>query len=125
MIWCDSEIFEHYGVDLPTGDWTFADVLEIAKKLTGTDPVTGQETYGIQLDAMGQNNLWFNYVLCANSLGATVYAEARELVDHHRMPYAEVRITDEQGRLVAIFTSGGYRKSDMKLEGVQPPDSSQ
>ncbi|MBR2234828.1 MAG: PaaI family thioesterase [Prevotella sp.] len=58
-------------------------------------------------------------------LGATVYAEARELVDHHRMPYAEVRITDEQGRLVAIFTSGGYRKSDMKLEGVQPPDSSQ
>ena len=59
------------------------------------------------------------------SLGATVYAEARELVDHHRMPYAEVRITDEQGRLVAIFTSGGYRKSDMKLEGVQPPDSSQ
>ncbi len=58
-------------------------------------------------------------------LGATVYAEARELVDHHRMPYAEVRITDEQGRLVAIFTSGGYRKSDMKLEGVLPPDSSQ
>ncbi|MBR6998494.1 MAG: PaaI family thioesterase [Prevotella sp.] len=58
-------------------------------------------------------------------LGATVYAEARELVDHHRMPYAEVSITDEQGRLVAIFTSGGYRKSDMKLEGVQPPDSSQ
>ena len=58
-------------------------------------------------------------------LGATVYAEARELVDHHRMPYAEVRITDEQGRLVAIFTSGGYRKSDMKLEGVQPPNSSQ
>ena len=58
-------------------------------------------------------------------LGATVYAEARELVDHHRMPYAKVRITDEQGRLVAIFTSGGYRKSDMKLEGVQPPDGSQ
>ena len=58
-------------------------------------------------------------------LGATVYAEARELVDHHRMPYAEVRITDEQGRRVAIFTSGGYRKSDMKLEGVQPPDGSQ
>ena len=58
-------------------------------------------------------------------LGATVYAEARELVDHHRMPYAEVSITDEQGRLVAIFTSGGYRKSDMKLEGVQPPDGSQ
>lgn len=81
VIWCDSEIFEHYGVDLPTGDWTFADVLEIAKKLTGTDPVTGQETYGIQLDAMGQNNLWFNYVLCANSLGATVYEYGETLKD--------------------------------------------
>lgn len=51
-------------------------------------------------------------------LGATVYAEARELVDHHRMPYAEVRVTDEQQRLVAIFTSSGYRKQEQKLEGV-------
>jgi len=51
-------------------------------------------------------------------LGATVYAEARELVNHHRMPYAEVRVTDEQQRLVAIFTSSGYRKQEQKLEGV-------
>ena len=40
-----------------------------------------------------------------------VYAEARELVDHKRMPFAEVRLTDEEGRLVAIFTSSGYRKN--------------
>ena len=52
-------------------------------------------------------------------LGATVYAEATELVDHHRMPYAEVRITDEQGRLVAIFTSSGYRKQGATLD-VEP-----
>ena len=51
-------------------------------------------------------------------LGTTVYAEARELVDHHRMPYAEVRLTDEQDRLIAIFTSGGYRKEEHRLEGV-------
>lgn len=44
-----------------------------------------------------------------------VYAEARELVDHRRMPYAEVRLTDEQGNLVAIFTASGYRK-DIKLD---------
>ena len=56
-------------------------------------------------------------------LGATVYAEARELVDHHRMPYAEVRLTDDENHLIAIFTSGGYRKLDTKLEGVQPPDA--
>ena len=51
-------------------------------------------------------------------LGTTIYAEATELVDHHRMPYAEVRVTDEENRLIAIFTSGGYRKQDFKLEGV-------
>lgn len=39
-----------------------------------------------------------------------IYAEAREIVNHHRMPYAEVRVTDEAGELIAIFTSSGYRK---------------
>ena len=51
-------------------------------------------------------------------LGATVYAEAKELVDHQRMPYAEVRITDERQQLVAIFTSSGYRKQRHVLELV-------
>ena len=54
-------------------------------------------------------------------LGTTVYAEARELVDHYRMPYAEVRLTDEEDHLIAIFTSGGYRKQEFKLEGVDSP----
>ena len=39
-----------------------------------------------------------------------VYAEATELVNHHRLPFAEVRLTDEEGRLVAVFTSSGDRK---------------
>lgn len=39
-----------------------------------------------------------------------LYAEGHELVNHHRLPFAEVRITDESGDLVAIFTSTGYRK---------------
>lgn len=39
-----------------------------------------------------------------------VYAEAHELINHHRMPYAEVIIKDEDGETVAIFTSSGYRK---------------
>jgi acyl-CoA thioesterase len=39
-----------------------------------------------------------------------VYAEAQEIVNHRRMPFAQVRITDEQDRVVAIFTSSGFRK---------------
>ena len=45
-----------------------------------------------------------------------VYAEAQEIVDHKRMPFVEVRITDDEGTLVAIFTSSGYRKNDCPIE---------
>lgn len=40
-----------------------------------------------------------------------VYAEARELVSHHRLPFIEVRITDENGEVLAMVTSSGYRRS--------------
>lgn len=43
-----------------------------------------------------------------------VYAEAQEVFNHHRIPFIEVRLTDESGELVAIMTSSGYRK-DMEL----------
>jgi len=42
--------------------------------------------------------------------GETLYAEGHELVNHHRLPFAEVRVTDNSGDLVAIFTATGYRK---------------
>ena len=45
-----------------------------------------------------------------------VYAEANEIVNHPRLPYAEVKITDEQGELVAIFTSSGYRKQGAVID---------
>jgi acyl-CoA thioesterase len=32
------------------------------------------------------------------------------------MPFAEVRLTDEQGELVAVFTSSGYRKEQVRIE---------
>ena len=51
-----------------------------------------------------------NISFFANVSEGYVYAEATEIVNHRRMPYAEVKITDEQGRLLAIFTSSGYRK---------------
>lgn len=40
----------------------------------------------------------------------SLFAEAKELVDHHRMPYCEVKVTNDRGDLVAIFTGTGYRK---------------
>lgn len=40
-----------------------------------------------------------------------VYAEAAEVFNHHRIPFVEVRITDDSGELVAVMTSSGYRKN--------------
>lgn len=42
-----------------------------------------------------------------------VYAEAVEVFNHARVPFIEVRIYDEAGELVAVFTSSGYRKKDL------------
>ena len=39
-----------------------------------------------------------------------VYAEAVEVFNHHRIPFIEVRITDEAGELLGVMTSSGYRK---------------
>lgn len=41
-----------------------------------------------------------------------VYAEAEEVFSHARVPFIEVRIIDEEGKLVAVLTSSGYRKKE-------------
>lgn len=42
-----------------------------------------------------------------------VYADAREVYPHRRVPFIEVCLSDESGELIAVMTSSGYRKSDM------------
>ena len=48
-------------------------------------------------------------------VGAVVTAEAHEVVDHRRLPFCEVRITDDEGQLLAVFTASGYRKEGVTL----------
>lgn len=52
----DKKIFDDYGLDYPDETWTWEDVLEAAQKMTGTDPVTGEETYGYYID--GSSSDW-------------------------------------------------------------------
>lgn len=61
-----------------------------------------------------------NITFLANVSEGYVYAEARELVDHPKMPFAEVRVTDETGRLLVVFTSGGYRKKGAVIDADRP-----
>ncbi|MDR2774559.1 MAG: hotdog fold thioesterase [Tannerella sp.] len=39
-----------------------------------------------------------------------LYAEAREIFSHSRLSNCEVKITNEQGELIATFNGTGYRK---------------
>lgn len=48
-----------------------------------------------------------------------IYAEAVEAFSHAKIPFVEVRISDEAGNLVAVFTSSGYRKkTELDLDSL-------
>ena len=69
-----------------------------------------QLTFGVE------NNIV--YVKSAHE-GDTLTAEAREVVNHHKLPYVDVRITNQQGDLCCIVTGIGYRKKDtLPVDGL-------
>ena len=65
-------------------------------------------------------NTTSNIVFVRSANKGTIYAEARAIVNHHRMPYGEVKVTDAEGNLLAIFTSSGYRKEGRVIEFDKP-----
>ena len=44
-----------------------------------------------------------------------ITAQAQELVNHHHLPFCEVRVTDDAGNLLAVFTASGYRKEGLSV----------
>lgn len=76
----DKQIFDHYGLELPDASWTWEDLVELGKKMTGTDPVTGTPTWGIrmtQTDSVG--NRYFNYQLIASAYDAKAFFYGKTL----------------------------------------------
>jgi acyl-CoA thioesterase len=50
-------------------------------------------------------------------LGDHLIAECRELFDHHRLPYCDMRITNQHGHLLAAMTDLAYRmKQDFPFD---------
>jgi acyl-CoA thioesterase len=62
----------------------------------------GQLTFGIS------NSMMF---VSSARLGDTLRAEAISVADHHKIPAVEVRVTNQEGRLICHVTGMGYRKS--------------
>ncbi|EGQ16227.1 phenylacetic acid degradation protein PaaD [Prevotella dentalis DSM 3688] len=54
-------------------------------------------------------NASITYVKSAR-LGDRLTAEGHEVVNHHKMPFAEVRVCNQHQELLAVFTASGYRK---------------
>ena len=62
----------------------------------------GQLTFGINSSIM--------FVASARE-GDVLRAEAVGICDHHKIPAVEVRVTNQEGRLVCHVTGMGYRKN--------------
>ena len=62
---------------------------------------SGQLTFGIQ------NNIMF---VSSAREGDVLRAEAVGVCDHHKIPAVEVRVTNQDGRLICHVTGMGYRK---------------
>lgn len=64
--------------------------------------VRGQLTVGIN------NSIMF---VASAKEGDLLRAEAVSVCDHHKIPAVEVRVTNQDGRLICHVTGMGYRKS--------------
>lgn len=42
-------------------------------------------------------------------LGDTLVAECTEILDHHRLPYCDIKVTNKKGEIVAVMTGLAYR----------------
>ena len=70
----------------------------------------GALTFGVE------NNIV--YVKSAMA-GDTLTAEATEVVNHHKLPYVDVRISNQHGELCCIVTGIGYRKKgELPVHGL-------
>lgn len=70
----------------------------------------GHLTFGIQ------NNIAF---LRSAKAGDVLTAEARELHNHHKIPYVEVEVKDAEGNLMCVVTGMAYRKDrELPVDGL-------
>lgn len=96
IAYIDTEILAHYGVAVPEANWTWDQLIEIAEKCTGTDPVTGKQTYGVQLCYTNNQNIFQNYYQMAMAYNAAP-------ITYGATP-AESRIDVKGEKMLDIFT---------------------
>lgn len=71
----------------------------------------GKLSFGIE------NNIVF---LSSAKVGDCLTAEATEIFNHHKIPYVDVKITNQHGKLLCVVTGLAYRKNiDMDYQDLE------
>ena len=71
----------------------------------------GTLTFGLE------NNIVF---LKSARVGDTLIAEATEMYNHHKIPYVDVRVTNQHGDLCCVVTGLAYRKNaDLPIDTLE------
>ena len=71
----------------------------------------GTLTFGLE------NNIVF---LKSARVGDTLIAEATEVYNHHKIPYVDVRVTNQYGDLCCVVTGLAYRKNaDLPIDALE------
>ena len=71
----------------------------------------GTLTFGLE------NNIVF---LKSTRVGDTLIAEATEVYNHHKIPYVDVRVTNQHGDLCCVVTGLAYRKNaDLPIDTLE------
>lgn len=89
----DKQIFEDYGVEIPDSSWTYDDLLDLAAKLTGTDPVTGKNTYGAAM--CPAKEMYKNFKVIGLGMNDKMFEFSEKLTD------TKVNINNE--KTVAVY----------------------
>ena len=119
LVLINKEILANYGVSLPANDWTWADLLEIAKACTGTDPVTGEKTYGVQFhNSHSDNEIWKNFTTIGYGIGANPTIQYGATAKESKVTY-----NDENALQIWDFIAGlAEYTSPADREGVAVSD---
>lgn len=107
----DKQIMQDYDVELPDENWTLDDLTALAEKTTGTNPVSGQQTYGISMIAAASGNK--NYILMGRAFDNKIFKFGTRLTD--------TQVSFDTDKTVEVFdylaNLGKYSSPDY-LEGL-------
>ena len=102
----DKQIFEDYGVEIPSSDWTYEDLANLAERLTGIDPMTGEETFGVSM--CKASDMYKNYKVVSLGMDDVIFDFSEKLT--------ETKVTIDNPKTVEVFN---YIK---KLSEYSGPD---